>query len=254
MRGVSATDGSAEDEDHAWTFVSLDGVVGGWVRDVTALRFAHAAVHTGRHSKWVTVQDCRFLKPVSRITGRRRYAFHLQGQLNLGQRLFARSGRHDFVTGRQWSSGIVFLRSRSEGAHNMSEPHHHYSTGILYDNIHMASPFADLALALWNRGNKGSGHGWAAANSVIWNSVSDTGIGVEKPPLAQNYCIGCRSAAMSADLGGRARDLSPFFAPGKAHWEHWNAGPVRPESLYEAQLRDRLGAKALEALTRSGAP
>lgn len=248
LSGVSDTDGSEDDEDHARSLIFMDFVHNGWVRNVTATGFVYSAVELGYSNKWITVQDSLFLDPVSRITGGRRYGFKLQGQLNLGQRLFARNGRHDFVVGRQHSSGVVFLDSRSVGAHSITEPHHRYSTGILYDNIRMEKTNTDLVIALWNRLNKGSGHGWAAANSVVWNAIADGGIAVEKPPLAQNYCIGCRSDTMSGGLDGRKRNLSPAFDPKGAHWEHWNQGPVTPRSLYRAQLRDRLGARALESL------
>ncbi|MEE8516627.1 MAG: hypothetical protein V3T02_08320, partial [Alphaproteobacteria bacterium] len=244
LSGVSDSDGSGDDEDHARSLIFMDFVHNGWVRNVSATGFVYSAVELGYSNKWITVQDSQFLDPVSRISGGRRYGFKLQGQLNLGQRLFARNGRHDFVVGRQYSSGVVFLDSRSVGAHSITEPHHRYSTGILYDNISMEKTNTDLAIALWNRTNKGSGHGWAAANSVVWNATADGGIAVEKPPLAQNYCIGCRSDTMSAGLGGRKRNLSALFAPKDAHWEHWNTGPVTPRSLYRAQLRDRLGAQA----------
>jgi hypothetical protein len=230
----------------------MDGVQDGWVRDVTALQFSHAAVRTSRYTRRITVQDSRYLRPISRITGSRRYAFHLQGQLHLGVRLFAEYGRHDFVTGRHWSSGIVFLDSLSRHAYAPSEPHHRYSTGILYDNIRFEKPYTDLVLSLWNRLNFGTGHGWAAANSVLWNCAAPQGgIGAEKPPLAQNYAIGIRSARMSGELDHNSRILTASFRPGQAHWEYWNAGPVRPRSLYLAQLENRLG-KAARAEVEAG--
>lgn len=210
-------------------------------------------MRTGRYTKWITVQDSHYLRPVSRITGRRRYAFRLDGQLHLGLRLHAEYGRHDFVTDRQWSSGIVFLDSRSEFTFNPSEPHHRYSTGILYDNIRFDRPNTKLVLALWNRGSMGTGHGWAAANSVLNCSAPTAGIAAEKPPLAQNYAIGCRSATMSGRLGGSPRNLSTSMRAEGAHWEHWNRGPVRPRSLYLKQLEDRLGPAArrlVEAVPR----
>jgi hypothetical protein len=46
-----------------------------------------------------------------------------------------------------------------------SEPHHRWSTGILYDNV----TTKDGTLAAINRGDSGSGHGWAAANTMFWN-------------------------------------------------------------------------------------
>ena len=256
MRAISVSDGHPEDaggnEDHPWDLVYMNGVQDGWVRDVTALQFSHAAVRTSRYTRRITVQDSRYLRPISRITGTRRYAFDLQGQLHLGIRLFAEYGRHDFVTGRQWSSGIVFLDSLSRYAYAPSEPHHRYSTGILYDNVRFEKPYTDLVLSLWNRLNFGTGHGWAAANSVLWNCAApEGGVGAEKPPLAQNYAIGIHSARMSGELDHNSRILTASFRPGQAHWEYWNAGPVRPRSLYLAQLEDRL-SKAARAEIEAG--
>lgn len=57
-----------KDEAHAWTGVSMDHVVNGWVRNLTTVHFSHA-VNLGRMAKFVTVQDCASLKPVSLITG-----------------------------------------------------------------------------------------------------------------------------------------------------------------------------------------
>lgn len=244
-QGASFIDSEAQ----PWVMIHMEAVFGGWVRNVTSRKYAHALVQTGRFTRNISVTRSRYLEPESEIRGRRRYPFHLQGQLHLGWHLFAEKARHDFVTGRQWSSGIVFLDSRSVGTHTASEPHHRYSTGILYDNVRIERPNTDrLVLGLWNRGNYGSGHGWAAANSVLWNCVTESGVAVEKPPLAQNFAIVVRSPRMTGASGRDPTAARESFYPGKAHWEWWNHGPVTPRSLYRAQLRDRLGPKALDAL------
>ena len=238
-----------DSEAHPWTMIEMQGVFDGWVRDVTSRKYAHALIRTGKFTRNVSVTRSRYLDPESEVRGRRRYPFHLQGQLHLGWHLFAEKGRHDFVTGRQWSSGIVFLDSRSVGTLTVTEPHHRYSTGILYDNVRIEKPGTDrLVLALWNRSNFGSGHGWAAANSVLWNCVAGAGVAVEKPPLAQNYAIGVQSPEMTGNAGRDQQAATGDFQPSGAHWEWWNHGPVTPRSLYRAQLRDRLGAEALKAL------
>lgn len=243
--GASFTDSEAQ----PWIMIQMEALFGGWVRDITSRKYAHALVQTGRFTRNISVTRSRYLEPESEIKGRRRYSFHLQGQLHLGWNLFAENARHDFVTGRQWSSGIVFLDSRSVGAYTATEPHHRYSTGILYDNVRLERPNTDrLVLALWNRGNYGSGHGWAAANSVLWNCVAESGVAVEKPPRAQNFAIGVRSPLMTGASGRDPTSAKDSFVPGEAHWEWWNHGPVTPRSLYRAQLRDRLGRKALDAL------
>ncbi|MBK18515.1 MAG: hypothetical protein CMM52_06740 [Rhodospirillaceae bacterium] len=238
-----------DSEAHPWTMIEMQGVYDGWVRDVTSRKYAHALIKTGRFTRNISVARSRYLEPESEVRGRRRYPFHLQGQLHLGWRLFAENGRHDFVTGRQWSSGIVFLESRSVGTLSVTEPHHRYSTGILYDNVRIEKPGTDrLVMALWNRSNFGSGHGWAAANSVLWNCVAGSGVAVEKPPLAQNYAIGVRSPAMTGNANRNQQAATETFQPNGAHWEWWNHGPVTPQSLYRAQMRDRLGEKGLAAL------
>lgn len=255
LRSISVTRGKPTDrggdEDHPWTMVYMNYVMNAWVRNVTGVQFSLATVKTDQYTLNVTVQDSAYRRPVSRITGRRRFSFLLWGQLNLGLRLYSEFGRHDFVTGNEYSSGIVFLDSVSDRTFASSESHGRYATGVLYDSVRFRRPQADLVLGLYNRGNRGTGHGWTTANSVLWNCSAPTaGIAVEKPPLAQNYAIGCNSGTMTGKLEQNMENLTRTFAPDDAHWERWNAGPVAPRSLYLAQLRDRLGPDAVAAVTR----
>jgi hypothetical protein len=67
---------------------------------------------------------------------------------------------------------------------------------------------------------------------------------IQQPPGAKNWCIGCtgRPATILWHGGPIAAPEIPsdtFESPGVA---------VSPASLYLAQLRDRLGASALEAI------
>ena len=48
-----------------------------------------------------------------------------------------------------------------------------------------------VVLGLYNRGDYGTGHGWASAHSVAWAHDLADGIGIiQRPPTAQNYAIG----------------------------------------------------------------
>lgn len=220
---------SPTDEDHGWVFIALDNVIDGWVRDVTAVHFGLSAVMTGDGAKRVTVQDCHSLAPISQITGGRRYSFNLNGgQLVLWQRNHAAQGRHDFVSGATVPGPNVFLDSAAEQAHSEAGPHQRWAVGTLYDNIHTSGP--DAALGVYNRGNDGTGHGWAGANHVLWNSSSAV-MRCDSPPTATNWCIGCRAAQRS----------------GSCRWESFNQA-VTPRSLYLAQLAERLGPRAVDNL------
>jgi hypothetical protein len=233
---------SDTDEDHGWTGVEFDYCRNIWVRDVTSRHFGFGLVSFGHESYHGTVLNCRCLDPKSKIQGGRRYSFNCGGQNHLVKYCYAENGRHDFVTGTARSAGTVFTMCTSKWIHSSSEPHHRYSTGILYDNVVSIEPKTQLVLGLWNRSNYGTGHGWSAAYSVLWNCrAPGAAIACEQPPLAQNYAIGCESKWMSGNMRwGDSPGVNRRLDAHGAHWEHWNEGPVEPQSLYEAQLADRL--------------
>ena len=222
LRGVSEFKGP-EDEMHSWNFIVMDAVSNAWVRKITAVHFVHSAVDVEDWGKWITVEDSNCLDPISRITGSRRYPFLLSGQLTLVQRCYARNGRHDFVNGSGVAGPNVFLDCSSEQAHADSGPHHRWATGTLFDNVKVQGN----AINIRNRGNLGTGHGWAGANMVLWNCAADSIIS-ERPPTAQNWAIGCQTPKRSGD----------------GYWESIGQ-PVSPRSLYLKQLEDRLGRVAV---------
>lgn len=207
------------DEDHATHAVDLSNVRDAWVRRVTTEFFYHGPVTVGGRSKWVTVEDCRALSPVSQITGGRRYPYNVEGQLVLVQRCYSDRARHAFVFGARVPGPNVFLRCRSEHDYATSEPHHRWSVAGLYDNV-------EARLAIQDRQWMGSGHGWAGANYVVWNSRGE--LVCQQPPTAQNFAIGF--------VGRRGKDAYPR----PSGWWESEGTPVLPASLYEAQLRERL--------------
>lgn len=219
-----------EDEEHAWTGVALNHVANGWVRNISTLHFSHA-VSLGGSSTFVTVQDCSCLKPVSLITGGRRYAFISDGQYCLVQRCYTEHSRHAGVTGAKVCGPNVFLDCLNENTHSDTGPHHRWAVGILWDNL-KGGP-----LNAQDGGNWGSGHGWRGAQQVFWNCETSS-ICVQKPPTAQNYAIGCTG---KIDMG-RFKDREPGLY--ESH-----GTPVKPRSLYLKQLEDRLGGQAVQNVT-----
>jgi hypothetical protein len=221
--------GNPVDEKHAWTFISLAGVENAWVRQITAQAFAFSAVDVQKMSKWVTVEDCQNLDPVSQITGGRRYSFEVGGQLTLVKDCYARHGRHDFVLQETVPGPNAFVDCRADQVFDESGPHHRWDTGVLFDDVvvHGTTEPGYRTAGSLEAHNQGmvEGHGWSGANVLFWNCTADR-IDVGQPPTAQNWAIGDTTTDAPAPTGTGFIESS-----GK---------PVGPHSLYAAQLADRL--------------
>mgnify|MGYP001178210132 CR=1 FL=1 len=215
---------SATDENHAWDFVSINAAQNVWVRHATSAYFAGSAVLSNPGAKWVTVEDVVNLDPKSLIAGERRYTFNLSGQLELVTQSEANNGRHDFVNNSTRPPGPhVFHRSIARNAIDETGPHQRWATGSLFDNIVVEGDQINAR----NRGNFGTGHGWAGANMVIWNSTAQSFI-VQNPPTAQNWLVG--------STGTLVNDAT--FGPQPPGYVDSMNQRVAVDSLYDQQLAD----------------
>ena len=256
LRVDSAFAGKPEDNDekHGWIAIDLKTIQNAWVRDVTSVHFGFGLANIGRDAKWVTVQDCTCLDPVSQITGGRRYSYNIMGELSLVHRCRSREGRHDFALDSRVPGPNVFLDCIAQNAHDDAGPHHRWSTGTLFDNVDTR------IIDLQNRLNMGSGHGWAGANSVLWNCRVDE-FRIQDPPTAHNWAIGVIGKQMPPSFAEkdeyRNRIPDTYFAAHPTPDPAWgfepaNRGtldsigkPVGPRSLYLEQLKERLGEGAI---------
>jgi hypothetical protein len=227
------TSGSTS-EDHCEDVITFVEAEDSWIRDCTMQHFVHAGVQFGGTATRCTAERCRAIDPNSIITGGRRYNFcTYHAQLVLFKDCFASYGRHSFVcNGTSLDSGIVFLNGTIDHPQTFAEPHRRWSTGVLYDSIVTTNRGTDTdVLGLYNRGNYGTGHGWAAAHSLMWRCDAAGGkILVQQPPTAQNYAIGCF---------GNVTGSGPF-AGGPGFFEGTNTSGLVPASLYNEQLAERL--------------
>lgn len=226
------------DEEHVKTAIYLEGVEDCWVKDVTGLHFSFAMVDMSIANR-ISVLDCSGLSPHSEVRGGLRYNFNVFTRSNnvLFKGCRASQGRHAFVSnGTSTVSGIVWTDCVGDDDRNPSEGHRRWSQGLLYDNIDFINSNTVNLLALYNRGDYGTGHGWASVNSVAWNvsTPSNRGIIIQKPPRRQNYCIGCVT---------NIRADGPFDHP-PGYIELLNEELLIP-SLYEAQLAQRLATGPL---------
>ena len=230
---LESTFTSNTDEDHGWSAVMFRRVENGWARRVTARHFGYSCIGVYSESQFVTVEDCAQLDPKSIVTGGRRYSFLIDdSSFILFQRCYTRQGRHDYVTQSKTAGPNVFVDSLAENTRSDIGPHQRYSEGVLFDNIRGGQ------INVQNRRSSGSGHGWAGAQTVFWNSRANSFI-CDAPKAAMNFSIG--------SIGSQRQGLWRPNEP-DGIWESRGV-PVTPRSLYYTQLADRLGHAAVATVT-----
>ncbi len=216
---------NAKDEDHSWCAITMENAVDAWVRQVTLKHFAGSAVAVYETCQRVTVQDCLSLAPVSEVGGYRRHTFFTMGQQTLFLRCYAEHGRHDFSVGHCAAGPNAFVQCEAREALDDSGPLESWASGVLYDNANIDGN----ALTLGQRPGNNAGIGWAAANCVLWNCSASV-IRCWNPPGAQNWSFGSWA---SFEGDGVWRSSNDF---------------MKPDSLFAAQLQDRLGEAAAKRL------
>nr|MCU0792385.1 immunoglobulin domain-containing protein [Opitutaceae bacterium] len=222
-------------ETHAWDAVRFVQAENCWARDVHTRHFVQAGIKFGGTVTRSTAERCRAVEPHSTLAGERRYNFATyRAQLVLFRHCYATQARHAYISnGASLDAGVVFLDSVDEANLLTSEGHRRWPQALLYDNIVVRRPGHPTSIGLYNRTDKGTGHGWSAVHSVVWRS--DAGdptrrIIVQKPPGAQNYAIGSLGT-----ITGVFDNTSPA-----GYIEGANQPGLYPRSLYEAQRLDRL--------------
>jgi len=211
-----------KDEAHSWMAITIENTSDAWVRQVIVRHFVGSAVAVLETANRVTVEDCKYLSPVSEIGGQRRNAFFTSGGQTLFQRLYAEHAFHDFSVGFCAPGPNAFVQCQSYFPYSFSGALDSWASGILFDVVNIDAQ----ALRYGNREQDGQGAGWCAANSLFWN-CSAARIDCYRPPGAQNWAFGSW-----AQFGG------------DGYWAESNA-TIQPRSFYYAQLSDRLGPQSV---------
>jgi hypothetical protein len=210
-------------------FIEMNAVANAWVREVQTDSYESGLVSLEETSKWVTVADVAYTAaPNAPGWGR---AFVLGGQQNLLMRAHSVGAKHALGTQSRSPGPNVVLELTAVAHAPMLSPNR-WTSGLLLDNVHLLDPSGEPSGEISMRmRNGGRGGGWAGANCVVWNSEAGR-LSIDNPPTAQNWVIGT--------VAGEAVGNGTF-----------DASPVeRPDSLYRAQLAERLGESALSALAR----
>jgi predicted outer membrane repeat protein len=217
--------------DHVKTAINMIGVDNSWAKGVTILRVSDQGIKFDEATR-CSVIDTKVLEMHGPISGGWRYNFEVTDFCNniLFENCTASDGRHTFVAnGASDVNGIVFTNCSSTGDYTRSESHRRWGQGILWDNISWTDTNATGILGLHNRGSYGTGHGWTLTNGVAWNiDAPNNQIAIQKPPVGQNYAIGCNATVNNA---------GPFNHPA-GHIEGTGEN-LLIQSLYTAQFQDR---------------
>ncbi|KAF9107942.1 hypothetical protein BGX29_004055 [Mortierella sp. GBA35] len=225
LRVVSETDPcNPEDESHGWYGVVVDNTINGWVADVTTMHFV-SGIFASAWSRYITIQDCSVLYPVSKPTaGGRRYQFNLSGQMGLVKRCFTNNARHDFITLGRVCGPNVFVDSTGVDGNNDTGPHERWAMGVLYDNITCNT--VNVRQRSW----MGSGQGWAGVFHVVYNCTANNHNNCfQDAPGVTNWILGFK--------GGITK--KPMFEAPSSRRKPLDCS-TEPRSLYWAQLVARM--------------
>ena len=204
-----------------------------WVRDVYCEETMNSTVLAGKR---ITMQNIVVTHTYPNLGASKPTDFSIEGSQILIDRCRVTGDNEYFVwTGSLQAGPSVVLNSVFRGRGSRIQPHQRWSTGLLVDNCVVPDGGIDFA----NRGVAGSGHGWTMGWGVAWNCIASTFV-IQQPPGAFNWAIGCIGKRVQT---ARYFDTAPILPEGifESH-----GTPVAPQSLYLAQLQDRLGPQALK--------
>jgi autotransporter-associated beta strand protein len=218
-------------------FVVFSNLKNSWMHDVWMSGWGNGlSLNSG--CKWCTIQDCQYVSPGTGTSSAAPAAYTIgdSDQMCLFHRCTSDGGYYHIMVTQAGTAGPnVFLNFGSSGTHYNGGPHQRWAAGALHDNIVMAAdsqggytPY----LAINNRAGAGSGQGWAAGFSLMYNCQVPQ-FQLEQPSVTNHYnwTIGGIGSTKSYSDNGIYDTLGTI---------------VSPRSLYLEQLRERLGGGAVE--------
>jgi len=227
---------SAGQHDAHSIAMEIDAAADSWVRNVAMIDTTEG-VRMDFNSERITLTRVDVEQSKTVTSAARPFDFAINGTQVLVDRAAGTGDKVTyFATESRQQGPVVILNSVFHGDGNL-EPHQRWSTGLLVDNCFVP----DGGIHLINRGIMGSGHGWTIGWGVVWNST------------ASNFIIQQAPGTITWAMGNRGRLKRQAMPNGNVHGTKLPSGsiesqgkPVTPQSLYLAQLAERLGPDALK--------
>lgn len=204
-----------------------------WLKDVYCEETMNTTVLAGNR---ITMEKVMVKHTYANLGASKPTDFSLEGSQNLIDRCEITGGNMYFV----WTSSLipgpnVLLNCTFKGIGSRIQPHQRWATGLLVDNCTVP----DGGIDFMNRGIAGSGHGWTMGWAVAWNCIAKTYV-IQNPPGAVNWAIGCIG---KREQTARLFDSNPVLPDGNFDS---HGSPVEIQSLYLAQLSERLGTQGIK--------
>jgi hypothetical protein len=238
------------DENRARTGIAFHQVRDCFARDVSLYHFNFSISISTRSTSRITLERCKAFDPMTRVRGGNRYGFNSTGGAVLIKDCHTEDMRHAYCITSLATGPNVVVNSTSKNCYAVSEPHHSWAAGTLWDNVVIEGPEAGLMAV--NRYSCAGGQGWTGTMQVFWNCKSNF-IMIQSPPTGQNFGFGIRGVTTDvthlngsldfylrfnnrhSQITWRYEGVAMF---GDAYIESPDA-PVALKSLYSRQVQER---------------
>ncbi|MES2418834.1 MAG: hypothetical protein V4541_11645, partial [Bacteroidota bacterium] len=231
LRIVSPAQSGTINEGHHKAF-TLSGVTDAWAKNISVFNTVNSVSVTGKR---ITVDNLHISHTLATIGAAKPADLNGSGQQILFNKCtIAGDNMFFFGTGAKVTGPVVLLHCVFKG-NGWIQPHQRWATGLLVDNCEVP----DGGIDFMNRGVMGSGHGWAIGWAVAWNSTAKSFLN-QLPPGAVNWVIGGNGVQQKRAI---PFETSPDLTEGI--YDSYRK-QVSPQSLYLAQLAERLGVTALK--------
>src|SRR5437762_1423689 len=147
---------------HASGSIQMDDIVNGWIHNITSDGFSVNQIVLSSDAKYCTIDDA-IVQNTTVSSQAPPAGVSINGQLNLAENITEHGVYHAVALGATVPGPNVISNLFADGTGSDCGPHQRWSTGGLFDNVTVVGN--DLQAN--NRGNSGSGHGWAGANYVL---------------------------------------------------------------------------------------
>jgi len=223
----------------SYQLVVTYSVLNAWARNLTA-QDTLQSVDIEDYSKQVTVSNVAITHTVTQTDAAKFEEFYIMRATQvLMDTVSDVADDTIFFSTSSATQGPNVLRNGAFEGSAYVEPHQRWATGLLVENTTVAAISGSTQgnINLLDRGNDGTGQGWAIGWGVVWNSNANQ-FTIQQPPGSENWCVGCIGTQETTAPPGGSTVLpqGAIDSPGTY---------VFPSSLYQAQLTQRLGAGAV---------